>query len=46
MIELSEQQQCVFDKYLLRENIFISEVLYILNFAFYYIYLHSQILSQ
>ena len=24
----------------IRENIFISEVLYILNFAFYYIYLH------
>jgi hypothetical protein len=24
----------------IRDNIFISEVLYILNFAFYYIYLH------
>ena len=24
----------------IRENIFISEVLYLLNFAFYYIYLH------
>ena len=24
MIELSEQQQCVFDKYLLRQNIFIT----------------------